>query len=442
MSRYDRDDGMDRRRWHRRHHRCLHGAMMKRLAFAFLAGLLAVSAMASPVSAFLLQKAAVTSGSSQVFLATTTGATAADRYAPLDYSATPAQTVDQAFTVFPVAGSVSSLRVSATVALTGSQAYDVTLYKNNVAQSITCTLNVSNQICDGAGSVSFAVGDHASILIHPRNSPGTINISLSSVFTPTTAGDTILNAWGNGFSTSASQGVAVSGINIGSNPANIPFPDGGTIDNLYAMTTAPGGGGTYTFAVRLNSVTQTLTCAVVDPATSCNDPSHPVTVVASPGTNSNINFYSIPSGSPTTAAVAGFGVRYRPTTTNSFAIISPSGVNDNASLNFYFPLSNGQPTGSTTESVNQQRSNAMTITKFAVKTVSNPGAAASGKARNFTIRVGASGTSATCQILETQTSCSWSGSLTINDGDKIDIEDAPTGAPNISTPYFGVLANR
>jgi hypothetical protein len=94
--------------------------MMKRLAFAFLAGLLAVSAMASPVSAFLLQKAAVTSGSSQVFLATTTGATAADRYAPLDYSATPAQTVDQAFTVFPVAGSVSSLRVSATVALTGS----------------------------------------------------------------------------------------------------------------------------------------------------------------------------------------------------------------------------------------------------------------------------------------------------------------------------------
>ena len=118
------------------------------------------------------------------------------------------------------------------------------------------------------GSVSFAAGDYVSLIITPANTPSTTVSSISAVFVPTTANDTIMTGRAASFSTSSTYvGLPFSdqSPSIVSSRALAFVPDGGTVDQLYVLSTAPGSTGQtskkYDWAISKNATTQSTFCA-------------------------------------------------------------------------------------------------------------------------------------------------------------------------------------
>lgn len=414
-------------------------------ALIALAGLLA----AQPAHAWVAQKVASAAVSSQVMMAIGSVTNSGDRFQPVNYShsATSATYLDM--TVVAAPGVISSLRAAPTSAITGAITVDVTLYKNGSATAMTCQLALAAQTCsDNTHTVSVAAGDGLAMLYHTVGSIGTNPVSTSTLFTPTTTGDTLLSSWGTAFSTGSTQNLAISTGAIAISTTGSTFPDSGTVSKLYIISNAPGAaasGKKYDYTVRLNGSNQTTTCSVLEIATTCNDTTHSVSITGASGNTagSNISFAVAPTSTPT-AAVAGFGVNYRPNTASSFAVVGAQGsATDSTSADTWYPISMGSNGLSTASETNQKQiSNSMTITTFTVKTNGTMGAAASGKQRDYFIRKNGVDTAATCSIVETQSACTWTGTLSIADGDMLSIRNHPTATPNATTSETSILATR
>ncbi|MGD9613853.1 MAG: hypothetical protein AB7H90_01500 [Alphaproteobacteria bacterium] len=376
--------------------------------------------------------------------------TSATRFLPVGYSATPAGS-DGAFFVFSAPGTLDLLRVNFPTAPTGAATWTVTLMKNGVATALACTVDSSSSGGGSAsGAVSFAAGDYASLRIVPSASPAPTasRASVSLVFMPSTAGVTLIAAYGTPFSNIAENAVQPFHNSIvtsdGSRRQNV-FPDGGTIDMLYVVSTAPGApasGHKYDFLVGKNTVDQALTCTVLEDATSANDTSNSFTVAAPSGSTpgDDIQFQATPTGPPT-AATVGFGLRYRPTTTGSFPLMCARPNSASTTLTFYYPLSGGTAAGSATEADEQSIAENMVITTMSVKLDTAPGTGAS---RTFTLRKNGVDTGLTCTISGTDTAATVTGSVTVADDDLLSTSAVPSSptAPAVARPAISYLAHR
>lgn len=363
----------------------------------------------------------------------------ADRYMALGYTATLSATEFRSM-VFPVAGVATSLRARVGNAPIGGDTWTVTLMLNGAPSALTCQItDSSSQICVGTNSgsgVAVAAGDYASIKVAPAGSPNTGPFAVSVIFTPTVANDTIILAEAVALSNSATNAVQPftnAAVGTVSNRRTNILPDGGTIDNLYAVSNAPGAGTSYTYTLDKNGSTTSVTCAIANSATACNDGSNSSTVAA----NDDIQFQAIPAGTPA-AATTGFGVRYRPTTTGSFAFMTNGqGTANSTTVATYYALAGG--TGSTTETNAQNVVDSSTFTKVAVRL---PSAPTSGKSRVYTLRKNGADTALTCTIADAATTCSATGSISIANGDLLTVSDVPSGTPSAVSPQISLLANR
>lgn len=372
----------------------------------------------------------------------------ADRYSPLGFSS-GGSTTDQIFTVFPVPGRITTLRLKlATPPTTGS--HQILLRKNGVDTALTCTITSASSpsgTCSATGSISFAAGDYASLRLHPSGTPTLSTASHSAVFTPTTANDTILPGHGAGFNTSTT--LAINGLALSSPPGtpanrrNNVFPDGGTIDKFYVATNAPGtpaSGQSYAYTVDKNTVTQTLTCSIVEDATACNDTTHSFSITGASGTTAgdDVQMQGAPTGTPA-AATGSLAVRYIPTTAGSYPLqTSGGGTNNNASTTYY-GMSGTSGLGSTTESNQQTVTEAQTFTKMAVRLSAAPGA---GKSRAYTLMVNGSPSALTCTVSNTDTVCTGTGTVAVSANDVLDTSDVPSGTPANSQPAISYLAHQ
>lgn len=369
-----------------------------------------------------------------------------DNYIPLG-SRSLATSIYKSIT-FPVAGTLKSLKTRSSVALTSTKTYTITVYINGSSTGVSCTISSSsvNAICDWAGNVSVSAGDYGVILVHPTSAPTQAIITASVGFTPTTTNDRIVAAsvGSNTFATGSTQVIEMGASSgpgtLASGRQTAVVPDGGTFDNLYINSGAPGAaasGKQYTYTVLKNGSATTLTKAIVETATSASDTTHSFSVTA----GNDVEFQAVPASTPTASDTA-FGMRFLATTTGHH-IYTNSNVTPSQSATQYMNVTGAVSSANTATEANAQNvTHSQTFKAIQVKVNAAPGTAGSGKQWVVTLRVNGANSALTCTILNTATTCSASGTVAVNDNDLVNISTVPTGTPNGPSMGIGLLATR
>lgn len=342
--------------------------------------------------------------------------------------------------IMPIAGTFSKLRVLSEYVPGGSESIIVTLRKNAANTSLTCTVTSAATTCsDTTNSVSVVQGDKLvfAVNVSANNLP---IVSATMDFTPTTANETFLSSVTNG-------GVSGTTLNYCSvlssrsctptsnNSFVVGFPGAGTLDMLVASTTAPSAGKTWDFTIRNNRASTTVTCRVDGAAPNwCVDTTNSVSIAA----GDLVDFATMPLGTPTSSIVSE-GSRFVPTVAGDFNLSSTAQFSTGTATAYQqiFGVSSFDFTlqASSTMVVNSMTVTAMKVTQLA--------ASGLGKTRTYTLEKNSVATSATCSISgSSATTCSWTGSITVADGDTLDTSNVPAGTPVGTAALISYIANR
>jgi hypothetical protein len=413
--------------------------MLRILALALAAAL----AFCPRADSWLIQGSGVVDTGKQLFLSNTQAAVsgASDAYIGFGVTGNASATPVNAMTV-PIAGAIKSIKFTESVQPAAGTTWTATVYVNRSPTAAAATVTSTSAIGDWIGSVAISAGDELHILLHPSGGPATSLPSVTVGFTPTTPNETIIPA-GAGIANFATAGTSfLSGYSrdqIGANSAARQLailPDGGTIDLMYIASVAPGVGKSYAYTLDKNGSTTAVTATISGAATSANDVTHAATFAA----GDYLQFQAVPSGTPT-ASDAGFGARFVPTTSGSYIFVSSQGSSQlSASAVRYLHLTGGAP--NSTEATAQAISRSQTFTAMRAKVSVAPGSAASGKKWTVELMVNGIGSGLKCDILETATTGSASGTVAVNDNDRIDWAWTPTNTPAGAFGGASTLAHR
>lgn len=356
-----------------------------------------------------------------------------------------ADTISTVATLMPIAGTFSNLRANYDYVPGGSNTVAITMRKNSVDQSVTCTITAAVTTCSDLSN-SFAVvqGDKITMKIVYSASAPLYRLSYTLDFTPTTANDTFITV-----RPSANMSTTLEFYSLMTNNGFLNgtestgteslFPEAGTIDMLTASTTAPGAGDTYAIGLRTNlNATSTVTCTVDGDAPNwCSDNVNTLSISA----GDMVDFYTLPSGTPATSGVA-TAVRFVPTTSGNFNFLhTMNSGNDSGTLNSYHALYDGFAAATQNEASTTVVVNNVTMTGISVKIFSAPGAS---KSRTFYLRQNNATTTLSCTISGAAvTTCTGTDTISVADGDLLDVVDAPSGTPaNSGRIHIGLIANR
>jgi hypothetical protein len=320
--------------------------------------------------------------------------------------------------------------------------YTATVLVNATATSITCTITFPATSCtDSTHAAVVAVGQGMEVRVAGSGSPDLVGFSTAIDFSPKGTG--ILAATTLGAEPTSTYGYAYLGNRAGfsaidSVSTQSLFPLNGTLSAmLFNGANSPGGSGSgFTFSIRKNQATTTLTCTLTDPAVSCSDSTHAIQI----SDGDLLNMVSVPNGTPgTTGATNGLAFKFVPQTIGDFFFFSGTLVtgNEDPGSPIYLPFSGGQST--TTQADVQQVANAMTIKKVDVSMNAAPG---NGTSRTYTLEKNGVATPVTCTVANTSKSCTWSGSYSIAQGDVLDYVDTSIGSPTASSPRISTAAYR
>lgn len=205
--------------------------------------------------------------------------------------------------VMPTAGTFDKLYVRYVYASTTGS---ITLYVNNVATSLTCSVASASSCNELSASVSVSAGDMISWRSTASSSNGRASISMR--FSPTVSGEAILL---NGQTGSQVPPTFTTGYSTITSPygtteyGNI-IPYAANLKKLFTyIATAPSSGKSRAFTFRKGVTTfsdTSLTCTIANTAVDCSDTSNVVAITA----GESINLKSVPSGSPPSSNSTGF----------------------------------------------------------------------------------------------------------------------------------------
>jgi hypothetical protein len=348
--------------------------------------------------------------------------------------------------IISAAGVLQNFYVKANYPL-GAGSYAVVVMKNGVATAMTCTITDPATSCsDSADSVRVSPGDEVEVRFTGAGGPFAGIFSTAVDFVPDVSNETLVAGTLN--QTATIGAVSYSSffnrdafVAAEASTSQSLFAVPGVISGLrFSVTTAPGAGTTATFSVRANQATTSLACVLSGTSKTCSD---------------TTNFASVPlaawmdfSFATTTGAVAtgllGFGMKFVPTKINQFFFMGGSGVNNQTAATAYLPFSGtGVANATTTQADIQMVANPMTITDFYVGQTVTTGASGT---RTYTLEVNGVATAATCSITGvgavTGRNCSWSGSVTVNQGDLLDYKDTVTGTVSNGRARISTVATR
>lgn len=229
-----------------------------------------------------------------------------------------------------VAGSINGLRVRLPTAVASGN-YIFTLYKNQTATGLACSITSSATTCTNNTSVSVAFGDtlmwqscpgsHSGVGGSCSASSATLQstgISISAVFTSTANGESFVTM-GKAIAPSASitnyNYFGPTSSSWQATEANISgiMPTSGVLDQLRVDGSAPGAAKSVTWTVFKNGVATAITCQMAGSGsgagiTFCSDTTHSVSVAA----GDTLSLESVVSGTPTTGNT-GASMRFTPT---------------------------------------------------------------------------------------------------------------------------------
>ncbi len=417
------------------------------------AGLLAAALLWTvPAHAWLAQGGATVTPTRQVFMAgTLSGVTnSSDTFIPVNYAIGTASATEEMYSLFPAPGTLTRMRVKVNgTAPTGIQTWTLTLRKTGTTDTaLSCTISSSDSgVCAVTANVAFAAGDWGAVKIHPANSPTTARLQVSFDFQPTTANDTIISSWANGFSNSAAQVqlpmTSNASLGVPSVRRWVTLPADGALSKLYVKSNAPGAEGSgksYTYAIGKNGAASAVTTTLTEVETADSDTSNSVAIIGPVGTTAgdDVEFFATPANTPT-SAIAALAMRYLPTSCPGCFPLIQSGGNTVGTSTSYCPMT-GAATGCvTTESQTQLRGLSMTITKMTVNLQTAPGA---GTSRTIMLRVNGADSSPalSCTIADTDKVCVATGSLAISDDDILSTKVSVSGATVSTVMSIAYLA--
>lgn len=336
--------------------------------------------------------------------------------------------------VVPHAMTLDELRATVTTAPGAGKSYEFTLMVNGSASALTCAISdtaTSNQ--DTSHSVSLNAGDVISIRCTPTGTPtasGTCYWSirqdaadLFGVLGQNTGSPTSGTNW-----QAPQNRAAISSTNV---LANQIVPTAGVLKNLFVnFRSAPGAGTSLAATLYVNGVATALTTSVADTATQNSDTAHTVSVSA----GDKIALQLVVTGTPI-STTASFGMSFDPTTDGeSFIANSANGVSPSTSATNYNNLIGPDASWNATEASRLTRLAATTVKALYVETSVSPGV--SPKQYTLTLRQNTADTTAAVTITDASTTSgsTRNGSITglsisVADGDALDIKSVPSGTP-------------
>lgn len=206
-------------------------------------------------------------------------------------------------TYMPTSGTISGLRVLVTTAPGAGKSVTLTINKNAVATSLTCTVSETANTCnDLSNSVSVVQGDYLTVTYAPTSTPASSTVVIGTVFTPTIDGESFQSySYGGGapdntqdtYANFAANAQATSTTETGRVISSSDF----ILKNFYTIAGAASGTSkTWTYTVRKNSADTSVTCSRTgSSALTCSDNVNSVSL----GTGDIISVKFSPSGTPT-----------------------------------------------------------------------------------------------------------------------------------------------
>jgi hypothetical protein len=181
-------------------------------------------------------------------------------------------------------GRISNFYINMSGTPGSGKSYTFTYMKNNVAQSLTCTISDSNTTCNDTNAAhSFTVvpGDDLALQVVPSGTPSSGRVTrFASVFQPNVDGtNLVISASSSTFTPGSTRYFTPTGSTTGNNTVWSLVEAGrqaigiaGVIGNFYAKTSgAPGAGESFVFNFRQNGVTQTIGTTIANTSTSGSD---------------------------------------------------------------------------------------------------------------------------------------------------------------------------
>lgn len=225
----------------------------------------------------------------------------------------------------------------------------------------------------------------------------------------------------------------ISGF-VGTNDTGVRslIPLDGKIENFYInLTVAPGSGKSYAFTLQKNGADTAFTCTVSNTSTTCN-----YIGLLGLSAGDNISIKCVPSGTPASTS-ARVSTDFISGTGNGAPVLSSSkNVSPSTGSAQSVNIQNGL--GWSFSGTRTQIPTSGTLSKLRVLVTNAPGAGGSGKSWGFTINKNSVGTSITCTVSETATTCSdLSNSVSVVQGDFLSVTVTPTGTPTSSTIVIG-----
>lgn len=314
--------------------------------------------------------------------------------------------------VIPIASTLSSLRISISVAPGSGKSRVFTIRKNGSATSLSCTISDTNTSCeDITNSVSLVAGDYISLEQAPSGTPTAGRWKHSVLFENSGSNISVLiGGSGNNASAMATEtwpplhGGGGEGTTA-SNRTQTLLPISGTLSNLYINCVGPSAGNTWTFTALKNGVSQSLSCSMTNPTKTCNDTTHSFSFSA----GDIINIYTVANtASQDPGLNCGVSAVVTGSVNGEYIIAAASSAATTTSTRYQW-VQAGQSTINATESNAQQYLSASPYS-LVFKAIyawleSAPG---SGQSYVFTFRSNSSNTGLSTTISDTATTSNYS----------------------------------
>ena len=341
-----------------------------------------------------------------------------------------------------------SVKLSGDIGTAGDD-LTVSLLVNGLA-NIACTIegeDVGDQTtCPGATSITVAAWDTVAYKMLAAGTVASVFASYNLTWTPMAAGNARTLPSHTQLLSATDRYMSIYGyIPDEGTPtqARHVLPLAGTIGPMgFELDAVPGAGNSRTFTLQVNGgdTTPSITCTISGAIfRKCNTSAIAAETISA-GDTAYIKITTVGAGTPNHEVMA--GTLYTPTA-DAFPLLWMSDNTQGPTLTEYAPIAGANDNWSTIETFRQTHINeAVTLTDAYMVVRTAPGAAASGKARDFTVRDDGAGTALTCQILEDATTCNDTGeSVSAGSGGMLAVETVPTDSPTNTAGFaIGIAA--
>lgn len=349
-------------------------------------------------------------------------------------------------TVVMAAFDMTNLYIEQNLAPGASASIAYTIRKNGADTALTGTISgagAGQVVTDTTHTVHFDVGDTISIGLVPTGTPaGPGFLYIRTLCNSTVASSQFISGYLTTASTSVTDYANIFGgqgaLNSVEAVQQFVMPCAGSFSNLSLnQGVALAGGGSFTYTLRVNGVSSSLTCQIATGNSFADDLTHSVSVNA----GDLVGLMCVPAGTISSSNATNIGIAFTPSFYGDTVIgwsqvggggpsTSAKSFNEPSGVGFGYDTTTGNEVNFSLEY------GPCTLKAMYINLGTAP---ASGKSWVFTIRNNLADTSLTTTIANAATTGNASVKVPLQAGDKITLSALPSGTPTAPVTVNGGL---